>query len=164
MSKKTKKTGNQEVQQQVEGQGVINGEENVPATIVDSSEEQLFAGQQGTQEVVTEKSGEKPASKLSKRPYIEFVAECLEKGIYDRKELIAAVLEKFPTVSKGGIQTFVTDLRNPKYSHFRDRKVVLYGNQGKLIFEDRISAKAEIQPEAISEDVPSNEPTEKPAE
>lgn len=142
MSKKTKKAAEQEGPAKVEGQGVSNGEEHVPATIVESSQEQLFSSQKGTQEGLAEKSGEKPAPRPSKRPYIDFVRECLENGTYSRPELIAAVLEKFPTVSKGGISTFATDLRNVKYSHFRDRKVVLF--QGKLIFEDRIPTGTEV--------------------
>lgn len=185
MAKKTKK------QQQAEGQttGQIKKEkesmetqtenqEAVPPTIVETTESELFA--QG-QEVVpaTELPPEsnqnqpvvQPESKpqrVNKRPYIQEVQGLLESGTHSRAEIIAFVLQKYPSVSKGGIQTFVTDLRNPKYSHFKDRKVVLYGSEGKLIFEDKVSAiEAPSQSEAATPvEAASNdtEPTEVPAE
>lgn len=163
MSKKSKKTADNASPEQVEGQEVSNSEEHVPPTIVEAGEEEVFPSQAEEQSdpknagQTTEKPAAKP--KTSKRPYIDFVRECLENGTYSRPELIAAVLEKFPTVSKGGISTFATDLRNVKYSHFRDRKVVLF--QGKLIFEDRISTEIEGPGPEV---VPEAEPTEKPAE
>ncbi len=136
-------------------------EETTPATIVEASEAQVFATQtEGQEAVVTEaenqvvegpvvegpvvasegdtKPEEKPAPKpkVNKRPYLARVTEILELGM-DRKALVSLVLKEFPTVKKGGIETFLTDAINPKYSFFKDR-VVTKSPDGKLIFADRL--------------------------
>ncbi len=150
--------------------------ESVPPTIVETTESELFAQEQEvvpSTELPPESSQAQPvvqpASKpqrVNKRPYIQDVQGLLEAGTHSRAEIISFVLQKYATVSKSGIQTFVTDLRNPKYSHFKDRQVVLYGSSGKLIFADKVPAKEVAKPvEAASSDAqPTETPTEQPAE
>ena len=148
-------------------------DEAVPSTIVEASEEQVFAAQTGqeadgtteaespvveTQEATTE-GQEAPAPKppkVSKRPYISLVEEHLELGDLDKKELLTLIMERFPTISKNGVSTFLTDALNPKYSHWKDR-VVSKTVDGKLIFADKIEEPApdvqtaEVQPEQPAE-------------
>jgi len=130
--------------------------EVVPATIVESGEAEVFQGQTEGQEVVdkadtetvaaaegdtttqpAEQAAEKPASKprVDRRPYIGFLTEALEKP-QDRKELLKIILEKWPTVSKGGCQTFLTDMLNPRYSHWKDRPIIKLAD-GKVVFADK---------------------------
>jgi hypothetical protein len=143
-------------------------EEVTPATIVEASEEQVFATQTGLEaegttetesslvespEAATEgletqvveqtaqpeNAEETPAPKprVNKRPYIGVVTEHLEAGDMDRKALVSLVLKEFPAVKKGGVETFLTDTLNPKYSYFKER-VVTKSPNGKLIFADRL--------------------------
>jgi hypothetical protein len=148
MSKKRKKADS-ESPAQIESQEVGNTEQQAPATIVESSEEQLFADQEAE---------EKPAPKprISKRPYIAGVEILLNAGTHTKKELLAFILEKYPAVSKGGASTFLTDLMNEKYRRWKDRAVTKT-QEGKLQFADRIEAP---EPEAQ----PTNEGGEQPAE
>src|SRR5208337_494010 len=92
---------------------------------------------------------EQPAPKppkVSKRPYISLVEEHLELGDLDKKELLALIMERFPTISKNGVSTFLTDALNPKYSHWKDR-VVSKTVDGKMIFADKIEEPApDVQP------------------
>jgi len=156
-------------------------QEVVPATIVDSNEIEVFGVQLDAQNISTEAGNrivegpvvvtevqetqpveqtaqpeEKPAPKpkVNKRPYITLVTEHLEVGDFDRKELVKLVLAEFPTAKKGGIETFLTDTLNPKYSHFKERKVSKTAD-GKLIFTDKL-----IPAVIIAE---QNEQTEAPA-
>ena len=80
------------------------------------------------------------------------------REILDRKEIIQRVMETFKGVRLGGIQTFVTDLKNPKYSHFKDRRVVV-SPKGKLIFEDKLASVEETPPTevVVPEEVQSTE-------
>jgi hypothetical protein len=161
---------------QVEGQEVntaVEGQETIPATIVESTEQQVFTDKIEGQEVVnttleetvaaaadtTTQPAEQPAPKppkVSKRPYISLVEEHLELGNLDKKELLALIMERFPTISKNGVSTFLTDALNPKYSHWKDR-VVSKTVDGKLIFADKIEEPApdvqtaEVQPEQPAE-------------
>jgi len=113
-----------------------NGE-NIPPTIVESSEGEVFAPTQETEPTA------KPI-KPSKRPYIPLVQEHLETGGLSKKELLELILSTFPEVSKGGAATFLTDLKNSKYCHFKSREVRQLEN-GKLIFADKVvSAEAEV--------------------
>jgi len=169
-SKKSKKAADQEspaqveaeqVQEQVESQEVGNGEEQAPATIVESSEEQLFVGQEQPQEAVKEQAEEKPAPKPkpSKRPYIADVEVMLNAGSHTKQEMLALILEKYPAVSKGGASTFITDLCNIRYNHFRPRAVVKLA-EGKLQFVGIVPAATEAtEPEAP----PADEPLDKPS-
>ena len=138
-------------------------EETTPATIVEASEAEIFATQAETQEAVVTTEAESqvventvivnasetveqpaPAKKerVSKRPYISLVEEHLELGNLDKKELLALIMEQFPTVSKNGVSTFLTDALNPRYSHWKDR-VVSKTVDGKLIFADKIEPLSE---------------------
>lgn len=153
-------------------------EETTPATIVEASEAEIFATQTETQEAVVTDEAENrvvegpvaaiegetveqpaPAKKerVSKRPYISLVEEHLELGDLDKKELLTLIVEQFPTVSKNGASTFLTDALNPRYSHWKDR-VVSKTIDGKLIFADKIEplpeeleAPVTTQPEQPSE-------------
>jgi len=177
MAKKTKK-------QQVEGQATVQtkkeqqsmetqteSDEAVPPTIVETTESELFPQSQEVvpaRELPPESNQNQPVvqpvskpARVNKRPYIQDVQGLLESGTYSRAQIIAFVLEKYPTVAKGGIQTFVTDLRNPKYSYFKDRPVVIQGSSGKLIFADKVPAIEEATPvEAVSNDAQPTEPTQ----
>jgi hypothetical protein len=91
-----------------------------------------------------------PAKKerVSKRPYLNFVLESLEAGLNTRKELQEKIMVNFPGVSRGGVQTFITDLFNVKYSHFKPRKIVKLA-EGQLIFEDRTKVIEEVEEREI---------------
>jgi hypothetical protein len=135
--------------------------EEVPATIVESSEEQVFTSQEITTDVAPTETPEVVAPvqkppRVSKRPYINDVAELLEAGTHSAKEIAKFVLEKYPEVKPGGIQTFCVDLKNSKYNHFKPRAVVINAS-GKLQFEDKVvnqTVEAEPVPEAPVEVVP----------
>jgi fibronectin type 3 domain-containing protein len=145
----------------------------IPATIVESSEAEIFAEQTEGQEVVNttveeavaasdgdtatppvEQAAPKPP-KVSKRPYIALIEQQLELGNLDKKELLALIMDKFPEVSKNGASTFLTDALNPKYSHWKDR-VVSKTVDGKLIFADKIEAPApDVQPAEAQPEQPA---------
>ena len=152
-------------------------EESTPATIVEASEAEIFSAQTEDQEAVVTTEGESqvvespvaasegeaveqpsPVKKerVSKRPYISLVEGHLELGDLDKKELLAVITEQFPTISKNGASTFLTDALNPRYSHWKDR-VVSKTIDGKLIFADKIEEPApdvkpaEAQPERAVE-------------
>ena len=161
---------------QVEGQEVNTAVEvpEIPATIVESTEAEIFAEKPEAQEVVnttaeetvvaadgdtTTQPVEQPApkpAKISKRPFIALVEQHLELGNLDKKELLALIMEKYPEVNKNGASTFLTDALNPKYSHWKDR-VVSKTVDGKMIFADKIEEPApdvqtaEVQPEQPAE-------------
>jgi hypothetical protein len=155
-SKKSKKAANQENPAQVEGQEV-NGEV-VPPTIVDAGAEEVFPIQGKNQEAATGQTEEKTAPKprISKRPYIADVETLLNAGTHTKQEMLALIQEKYPKVSRGGAATFLSDLMNEKYRHWKDR-AVMRKQDGKMVFADRIEAPA---PEAP----PTGEPGEKPEE
>ncbi|HAM50891.1 MAG TPA: hypothetical protein DCP92_09465 [Nitrospiraceae bacterium] len=96
---------------------------------------------------------------MSKRPYISLVEEHLELGDLDKKELLALIMEQFPTVSKTGASTFLTDALNPRYSHWKEDRVVSKTIDGKLIFADKI----EPLPEDFKAPVQTTQP-EQPSE
>ncbi len=153
-------------------------EETTPATIVEATEAEIFptqtedpeaevvAGEAESQMiegpvVATEgEAVEQPApakkERLSKRPYIALVEAHFELGDLDKKELLTLIMGQFPTVSKNGASTFLTDALNPRYSHWKDR-VVSKTIDGKMIFADKIEEPvpdvqpAEAQPEQPAE-------------
>ncbi|MGA2937697.1 MAG: hypothetical protein ABSF52_11435 [Syntrophobacteraceae bacterium] len=144
--------------------------QEVPATIVEGTEAQVFEGQVNTKaevpseevkevEVLKEEPAPKPP-RISKRPYIETVKNHLEIGDLDKKELVALVLEKFPVVKKSGIETFLTDVKNVRYSHFTPRVAVVHPLTQKLIFADRLV----ITQAAVEEVQPTEAQPEQPAE
>lgn len=119
-----------------------------------------MAKKKKVQEVVTVTVAEaKPTEatpkkeRVSKRPYIDFVKEHCEIGDCTGKELLALILEKYSTVTKSGAQTFITDLKNIKYCHFKPRAVVQQEN-GKLIFQDKV---VEVPVEAVPVEEEHNE-------
>jgi hypothetical protein len=169
MSKKTKKAQIAENQEATNQTGEENQTmevtqaevEVVPATIVEGGQEQVFEGQTEGQEVSTEGESqvvespmvanegatqptEKPAPKprVNRRPYIQLVESHLELGDLDRKSLQELVLKEFPAVTKGGIGTFITDLKNVKYSHFKPRVAVEHPITKKFIFSDKVETQA----------------------
>ncbi len=142
-------------------------DESIPATIVEGSEEQVFATPvEGTETTVV---GDAPApevkkERINRRPYIALCQEHLEIGDLDRKELIKLVMDTFSEVRLGGIQTFVTDLRNVKYNHFKERAVILNA-KGKLQFEDKIVPVEAVPVEVVPEEAQTmEEPTEQAGE
>ncbi len=184
MSKKTKKTQpteNQENSNQTSEENQMEvtnniSEESAPATIVESSESEIFATQTESREAVNVEEAEgqvvdspaaapggetvehpAPAKKerVSKRPYISLVEEHLELGDLDKKELLALIMGQFPTISKNGASTFLTDALNPRYSHWKDR-VVSKTIDGKMIFADKIEEPApEVQPAEAQPEQPA---------
>jgi hypothetical protein len=163
MAKKTQK-----FEPQVES--TVENNEIVPRTIVEATEAEVFANQTEGQEAVVEgpvvasagdtQPEEKPAPKLriNKRPYIARVTEILELGM-DRKSIVKLVLAEFPTVKKGGVETFLTDCLNPKYSFFKERKVTK-SPDGKLIFADRLIPGIIVAEEAQKAETTEAQPTE----
>ncbi len=167
---------------EVEGQEVNTAVEvpEIPATIVESTETEVFAEQTEGQEVVVAEAEnqvvegqvvegqvagtesetqpeEKPAPKprVSKRPFIALVEQHLELGNLDKKELLALIMEKYPEVNKNGASTFLTDALNPKYSHWKDR-VVSKTVDGKMIFADKIEDPApDVQPAEAQPEQPA---------
>lgn len=109
----------------VEGPVVVTGQETQPPV---------------EQTAQPEQPEEKPAPKprVNKRPYISLVESHLELGDLDRKSLLELVLKEFPAVTKGGITTFITDLKNPKYSHFKPRVAVEHPTTKKFLFADKL--------------------------
>ena len=67
-----------------------------------------------------------------------------------------AILDAFPELKKSAVQTFVTDLKNPKYCYFLPRTVVV-NSEGKLIFAD-VALSREAENVAPSEETPTEEP------
>jgi hypothetical protein len=152
-SKKAKKATDQENPVQVESHEV-NGEEHAPPTIVEAAMEEVFP----SQESVTEQTEEKPAPKpkVSKRPYIADVEILLNAGTHTKPQILAFIMEKYPQISKGGASTFLTDLLNEKYRHWKERAVTKTP-EGKLVFADRLEAP-------VNDGQPAVESGEQPAE
>jgi hypothetical protein len=150
-----------------------------PSTIVEGSQEEVFPGKEEWVESAETQVSEiesitGPESEVqpetnpyhsmeqsttrpprpSRRPYIDLVRRCLEAGDMDKKQLLGFIMEKFPSVSRGGASTFLTDLLNPKYTFFRERPIVKTAD-GKLIFADRLQASPEVPG---SNDIPTEQP------
>ncbi len=89
-----------------------------------------FLRQAPSNEPVQEKKAKKNA-----RLYLDMAINALEKGLYTRNEFISAIMATYPECKKGGVETFVSDLKNVKYCYFRERPVVMQAD-GKLIFAD----------------------------
>lgn len=159
--------------------------ETTPTTIVEGTEAEVFSGQTECQESkapeaetqvvegpVAETEGEiqpaeqtgqpeqpeeKPAPKprVNKRPYIALVTQHLEAGDMDRKELATLVMNQFPTVKKGSIETFLTDCLNPRYSFFKDRVVIKHA--GKMVFADLVETQPKSESAEVVTEVPVQE-------
>jgi hypothetical protein len=61
--------------------------------------------------------------------------------------LLELILKEFPSVSKRGASTFLTDRMNEKYRHWKDRAITKTTGE-KLIFQDRLTPSL-IDPEAV---------------
>ena len=161
---------------QAEGLVVISENEGeaveAQATVTPGNDGQVVDSPAVASEVETQ-SEEKPVEKKPKadrRPYIAFLTEALEQA-QDRKALLKTIMERWPTISKGGAQTFLTDMLNPKYSHFKDRPIVKLPD-GKVIFKDKapvvevvqeVAAEpspVEVTSEAATQEIPPEQPGE----
>ncbi len=98
-----------------------------------------ISGEATTVETSPEPAEPTKKPKKNARPYVPMATEALEKGLYTRKEFIAAIMDAFPEIKKGAIETFATDLKNPKYCYFKSRLVVVTTEE-KLIFADVLQA------------------------
>ena len=78
-----------------------------------------------------------PVVKVSKgrRPYKDMVGGMLRAGCYTSKQIVDAVFANFQGLSRSGVETAVSDLKNPKYSMFKDR-VVVKDSSGVLKFQE----------------------------
>ncbi|MGA3116947.1 MAG: hypothetical protein ABSF90_21210 [Syntrophobacteraceae bacterium] len=109
-----------------------------------------------------EQTVEKPKKpKVDRRPYILYLTEVLEQP-QDRKILLKTILEKWPTVSKGGCQTFLTDMLNARYTFFKDRPVIKLPD-GRVVFKDQAPIADKVQ-EASAEPSPVEVLTEAPTD
>ncbi len=100
--------------------------------------------------------------KVNRRPYIAFVEISLETGEFSKKELLEKIMVAFPHCSKGGVNTFLTDLKNPKYRHWKDRAVTVLNE--KMIFEDKIPTPEEAAIVEQAELATDGGDAERPAE
>ena len=67
--------------------------------------------------------GGTPPKNSDKRPYKAFVEDLLNQSAYDRQGIISRVMRDFPETSITSLKSFMTDLKNPKYSAFKPRYV-----------------------------------------
>ena len=166
MAKKTSKKAQSQAET-TEAPELQNGE-SVPPTIVESSESEVFEQTQEQANTTMEQpkeasvpgqvettiqGKEQPAAKPlkpSKRPYIAVVQGHLETGDMTKKDLLELILKTYPEISKGGAGTFLTDLKNSKYCHFKPREVRQL-DDGKLIFADKVVADEPVRVEVVSE-------------
>lgn len=89
-----------------------------------------------SQPAVPKTEAQPPSPKRkSRRVYLEFAIQLLERGSCSHKELVDSIMAKFPNLNRETISTFASDIQNPKYSPIKDRKVVKQAD-GTLIFED----------------------------
>lgn len=79
-----------------------------------------------------------PPKRKSRRIYLDLAISLLERGSYTHRTLVDAIMEQFPNLNRQTIETFVSDVQNPKYSPIKDRKVVKLPPDGRLVFEDKI--------------------------
>ena len=76
-----------------------------------------------------------PQKRKTRRIYLEMAIRLLERGSCTHAELVESIMNRFPTLNRETVSTFVSDVQNPKYSPIKDRKVVKQAD-GTLIFED----------------------------
>lgn len=70
--------------------------------------------------------------------YLDLAIRLLERGSYTHRALVDAIMEQFPNLNRQTIETFASDVQNPRYSPIKDRKAVKLPPDGTLIFEDKI--------------------------
>ncbi|MGA2400703.1 MAG: hypothetical protein ABSG91_03235 [Syntrophobacteraceae bacterium] len=78
-----------------------------------------------------------PQKRKTRRVYLEFAIQLLERGSCTHRDLVDTIMKQFPNLNRETVSTFVSDIQNPKYSPIKDRKVVKQAD-GTLIFEDKI--------------------------
>jgi hypothetical protein len=61
----------------------------------------------------------------NRRPYVEFAKTLLCTGEFTKQQLIDSIREMHPSVSASAISTFLTDLKNPKYSVLPGANVII---------------------------------------
>ena len=76
-----------------------------------------------------------PQKRKTRRIYLDMAIRLLERGSCTHAELVESIMNRFPTLNRETVSTFVSDVQNPKYSPIKDRKVVKQAD-GTLIFED----------------------------
>jgi len=76
--------------------------------------------------------GNRSTSK-GRRPYLSFVEDLINQAAYTQQGIIEHVLRDYPGTSESSLKTFLTDLRNPKYSAFKPRYVQV-SDRGLLSF------------------------------
>jgi hypothetical protein len=108
------------------------------------------------QEVVAEQSAPRKV-RIDRRPYIPYVTSHLELGDMDRASILKEILEQFPTVSKGGAQTFLCDMLNPRYTYYKGR-VVIKLPDGKVVFQDKLQVEP-VTEEPVPTETEVNEQT-----
>lgn len=166
MSKKGKVKSTQESTAEAESKE-HNGD-LVPPTIVEGSAEEVFPNQgqeqPGSHEGKTEQGTEKavPKPRVSRRPYIADLEILLAAGTHTKKTMLEFIKEKYPSVNVGGASTFITDLLNVRYNHFKPRVVVRLAD-GRLQFADMATVETSVKAPDI-EEPPATETTEKPGE
>jgi hypothetical protein len=95
--------------------------------------------------------GEVKPPRASKRPYLDRVKELLEVGAHTRKALIELVEKEFPEIKRSAIETFCTDLKNPKYSHYKGRIAMELPVTKKFIFADKALIQSTPAVEEVQE-------------
>jgi hypothetical protein len=112
---------------------------SVPGPIADN---ETAAPVPGLSVVSSQPATSKPKAQSSpkrrtRRVYLEFAIQLLERGSCTHKELVDAIMKQFPNLNRETVSTFVSDVQNEKYSPIKDRPVVKLPD-GRLIFEDKI--------------------------
>jgi hypothetical protein len=111
-------------------EGIFDGQENCgPVATLSVVSSQPKSGKTEAQPT--------PPKRKNRRIYLDLAIQYLEKGSCTYKGLVEAIMNRFPTLNKETVSTFVSDVQNPRYSPIKDRKVVKQAD-GTLIFEDKI--------------------------
>lgn len=79
-----------------------------------------------------------PPKRKSRRVYLDLAIRLLERGSFTHRGIVDAIMEQHPSLNRETVATFVSDVQNPRYSPFKDRKVVKLPPDGRLVFEDKI--------------------------
>jgi SOS response regulatory protein OraA/RecX len=81
------------------------------------------------EEAKKRKSGFVPSEKVAARK--KMIEDMISAKKHTRKEIIEAVMEKFPDVTKSNLTTFLTDSKNEKYQKFE--KLVVENKKTKIM-------------------------------
>jgi hypothetical protein len=89
-----------------------------------------------SQPAVPKAEAQLPSPKRKSRPvYLELAIQILERGNCTHRGLVESIMTRYPTLNLQTVETFASDVQNPKYSPIKDRKVIKQAD-GTLIFED----------------------------